>query len=171
MKHIVIVQGSLRPESRTALVAAETKKRLEAKGAKVTLLDLREEKLEWCNGSNADQYSAETQEHEELIKSADGIIFGMPVYCYSVSGVLKNFIDLHSRALDYKVAGILATAGGEKSYIASADLIKILSYECHTLTVQPTVYSWSGDYDGEKITNGKVLEKLDKMIETLLERV
>ena len=92
----------------------------------------------------------------------------MPVYCYSVSGVLKNFLDITCSAMENKYAGIVCNAGGVMSYLASADLMKILSYEVHALTVQPTVYAWGDDFKNGKITNEKVLHKAVHMVEKLM---
>tara|TARA_Y100001936_G_C16036583_1_gene648958 strand:+ start:249 stop:440 length:192 start_codon:yes stop_codon:yes gene_type:complete len=63
-----------------------------------------------------------------MVDKADGLIIGMPVFCFSVSGPLKNFTDITSSAMEEKVAGIFCTTGGSMSYLASADLAKILAY-------------------------------------------
>ena len=54
------------------------------------------------------------------------------------------------------------------SYLASSDLMKILSYEVHVLTVQPIVYAYGNDFKDGKIVNEKVLHKAKTMVENLI---
>mgnify|MGYP001296316130 FL=1 len=96
------------------------------------------------------------------------MIIGMPVYCYSVSGPLKNLIDITSSAMENKVAGILCTTGSSMSYLASADLAKILAYESQVLSVQPVVCSSYEDFKNGKLESQKVHDKLNAMIEALI---
>ena len=102
------------------------------------------------------------------MESVKGYIIGMPVYCYSVSGVLKNFLDITCGAMENKVCGIVCNAGGVMSYLASAELMKILSYEVQCLSVQPTVYGWGKDFQDGKIVNEKILAKANEMVEKLM---
>ncbi len=95
----------------------------------------------------------------------------MPVYCYSVSGPLKNFIDITSGAMEKKIAGILCNAGGKQSYMASADLSNILAYESHVTTVQPIVYSSYEDYDEQTLTSNKVKSKIRELVDHLARHV
>jgi multimeric flavodoxin WrbA len=39
------------------------------------------------------------QDAYKRIEDAEAIIFGMPVYQYSMSGVLKNFVDICGGAM------------------------------------------------------------------------
>jgi NAD(P)H-dependent FMN reductase len=103
-----------------------------------------------------------------MVNEADGLIFGMPVYCYSVSGPLKNLIDITASAMEKKVAGILCNTGSSMSYLASSDLAKILAYESQVLAVQPVVCSSYEDFKDGKLSSEKVHEKLNAMIEVLL---
>jgi NAD(P)H-dependent FMN reductase len=80
---------------------------------------------------------------------------------------LKNFIDITSGAMEKKIAGILCNAGGNQSYMASADLCKILAYESHVTTVQPIVYSCYDDYEDQTLTSDKVKSKIQELVDQL----
>ena len=168
MTNIILIQGSLNPNSKTAIILDEVANVLKEKNISYETIDLRKLKLEFCDGRDLKEYNQDLQNAYKLIESASGYVIGMPVYCYSVSGVLKNFLDITCSAMENKVTGIVCNAGGIMSYLASADLMKILSYEVHVLTVQPTVYAHGNDFKDGKIVNEKVLHKANAMVERLM---
>jgi NAD(P)H-dependent FMN reductase len=171
MSKITVIQGSLNKDSKTAVIVDEVLQILSERDINHSVIDLRKIKLEFCDGRKIEEYNDDLKNAYELMKSASGYIIGMPVYCYSVSGVLKNFLDITCSSMEGKFAGIICNAGGIMSYLASAELMKILSYEVHVLTVQPTVYAWSSDFENGKIGNQKVINKAKDMVENLMSLV
>jgi NAD(P)H-dependent FMN reductase len=167
MSHVVLIQGSLNKESRTAVLVQHTKEELQRAGLEVSVLDLRNIHMEFCDGRPLKKYHPEVQQAHQAMEKADAFIIGMPVYCYSISGPLKNFIDITSGAMEKKIAGILCNAGGNRSYMASADLSNILAYESHVTTIQPVVYSSHEDYDDQTLTGNKVKSKIREMVDHL----
>ena len=166
---VLIIQASLNPQSKTAVVVGEAEKILNSLGeVDCQILDLRYFDMQFCDGRKLTDYNSDTQKAFEMINDADGFIIGMPVYCYSVSGPLKNLIDITSSAMEKKVAGILCTTGSPMSFLASSDLAKILAYESHVFSVQPVVCSSYEDFKDGKLKSRKVKEKLKSMIEVLL---
>ena len=164
MPQVILIQGSLNKESRTAVLAQHAEEVLKLAGLETGLLDLRNIQMEFCDGRPLKAYHPEVQQAYQTMEQADAFIIGMPVYCYSVSGPLKNFIDITSSAMEKKVAGILCNAGGNRSYMASADLSNILAYESHVTTVQPIVYSSYEDYNDQILTGEKVKSKIREMV-------
>ena len=171
MSNLVVIQGSLNKNSKTAVIVDHILQILLEKSIKHSVIDLRKIKLEFCDGRKIEEYNDDLKNAYELMKSASAYIIGMPVYCYSVSGVLKNFLDITCNSMKGKFAGIICNAGGLMSYLASAELMKILSYEVHVLSVQPTVYAWDSDFQNGKIANQKVLNKANEMVENLMSLV
>lgn len=167
MPQVVLIQGSLNKESRTAILVQHTEKKLKHSGLNVDVLDLRDIQMEFCDGRPLKEYHPEIQQAYRTMEQADAFVVGMPVYCYSVSGPLKNFIDITSGAMEKKIAGILCNAGGKQSYMASADLSNILAYESHVTTVQPIVYSSYEDFDDQILTGDKVKSKIHEMVNHL----
>ncbi len=171
MSDITLIQGSLNPNSKTSIILDEVINILKDKKINYELIDLRKLELQFCDGRDLEKYNEDLQKAYKIMEKSSGYIVGMPVYCYSVSGVLKNFLDITCGAMENKVSGIACNAGGIMSYLASSDLMKILSYEVHVLTVQPTVYAYGNDFKDGKIVNEKVLDKANKMIEKLMKHV
>lgn len=167
MPQVVLIQGSLNKESRTAILVDYASKEMKRAGLNVVLLDLRKIRMEFCDGRPLKEYHPEVQQAYQVIEKADAFVIGMPVYCYSVSGPLKNFIDITSGAMEKKIAGILCNAGGNQSYMSSADLSNILAYESHVTTIQPIVYSNYEDYDDQTLTGEKVKSKVRELVEHL----
>ena len=169
MKKVLIIQGSLNPQSKTAIVVQEAEKIVSNfDGIDCQTLDLRYFEMQFCDGRKLQDYNSDTKRAYEMVEEADGLIIGMPVYCYSVSGPLKNLIDITSSAMENKVAGILCTTGSSMSYLASADLAKILAYESEVLSIQPVVCSSYEDFKDGRLESKKVYEKLNAMIEVLV---
>ena len=169
MRKVLIIQGSLNPQSKTAIVTREAEKILNGfDGIDFQTLDLRSFKMQFCDGRKLHAYNSDTQKAYEMVNKADGLIIGMPVYCYSVSGPLKNFIDITSSAMEEKVVGIICTTGSLVSYLASADLAKILAYESRVLSIQPVVCSSYEDFNDGRLESQKVREKLNSMIDVLV---
>jgi NAD(P)H-dependent FMN reductase len=168
MSQVVLIQGSLNKESRTSVLIQHTEEQLKSAGLKTSLLDLRNIQMEFCDGRSLKEYHPEMQRAYQAMEQADAFIIGMPVYCYSVSGPLKNFIDITSGAMEKKIAGILCNAGGKQSYMSSADLSNILAYESHVTTVQPIVYSSYEDYENQALTSDKVKSKIRELVDHLI---
>jgi NAD(P)H-dependent FMN reductase len=167
MSQVILIQGSLNKESRTAVLIQHAEQELKRAGLEVSMLDLRKLQMEFCDGRSLKEYHPDMQQAYRAIDEAPAFVIGMPVYCYSVSGPLKNFIDIVSGAMEKKIAGILCNAGGNRSYLASADLSNILAYESHVTTVQPIVYSSSEDFNDTALKGDKVKSKLREMVTNL----
>ena len=167
MTQVVLIQGSLNKESRTAILVNFVAEELKNAGVTAKVLDLREVEMEFCDGRPLKKYSQDLQKAYQELEQASAFVFGMPVYCFSVSGPLKNFIDITSGAMEKKVAGILCNAGGNRSYLASGDLSKILAYESHVTTIQPVVYCSYEDFEDRQLTGEKVKSKAREMVDHL----
>jgi NAD(P)H-dependent FMN reductase len=167
MAKVVLIQGSLSKDSRTAIVLKAVGDVLSKIGLEHKTLDLRDLKMEFCDGRPLKDYPEDMQKAYQVLEQADGYVFGMPVYCFSVSGPLKNFIDITAGAMEKKVAGVVCNAGGNRSFMSSADLMNVLAYESHVTSVQPVVYSNYEDFENQTLTGEKVHSKIEEMVEHL----
>ena len=120
MKQIVVIQPSLRLESYTDYVCNYfIQKCLERNDIELKLIDLRERKLEFCDGRDISEYNKDLQDDYEFVKHADIVILGFPLYHFSISGVLKNYLDIMRDALQDKQINFLVSAifqGGKIAY-------------------------------------------------------
>lgn len=167
MSQVVLIQGSLNKESRTASLIQHASEEMKRTGLKVQILDLRNIQMEFCDGRPLKEYHPEVQQAFQALDESDAFVIGMPVYCYSISGPLKNFIDITSGAMENKIAGILCTAGGRQSYMASADLSNILAYESHVTTLQPIIYTHAEDYTDQTLSSDRIKTKIQQLTKHL----
>lgn len=163
--------GSLRTESysQRALDLAITK--AAALGVEVEKLDLREMNLPFCTG--ADEYPdyPDVARLQEKVKAADGLLLVTPEYHGSVSGVLKNSLDLLGfEELTGKVVGMVSILGGQSNSNALNDLRVILRW-VHAWVIPEQVaiaQAWQAFTPDGHLTDKKLDERLDKLIHSLI---
>lgn len=97
---------------------------------KTELIDLREYEIEFATGAPLADYNQDTISVVNKILKADFLVFGTPIYQASISGALKNLLDLlPENAFKYKVTGIVATGWSNKHFLVPEYQLKpILSY-------------------------------------------
>ncbi|OZU88586.1 NADH-dependent FMN reductase [Virgibacillus indicus] len=97
---------------------------------KTELIDLREYEIEFAVGAPLSDYNDDTWDVVNKILSADFLIFGTPIYQASISGALKNLLDLFpENAFKHKVTGIVATGWSNKHFLVTEYQLKpVLSF-------------------------------------------
>jgi FMN reductase len=112
---VVVLVGSMREcsTSRDALRLAAEGARLS--GAEVAWLDLRLLGLPFCDGrDDVDSYGEGVSAFRAAVAAADALLVGSPEYHGSMSGALKNAVDLLGiEPLKGKMVGLLAVARGD----------------------------------------------------------
>jgi FMN reductase len=171
MVKLVGIAGSLRSNSHSHQALAEVVRRVSALGAAVEILDLRQMNLPFCDGG--DDYSAypDVATLAAAVKAADGLILVTPEYHGSVSGVLKNALDLLGfDELGGKVYGMVSVLGGQSNNNALNDLRTILRW-VHGFTIPEQVaigQAWKAfDSDG-KLLDGAIAKRLDGFATSLV---
>ncbi len=114
MKVLAIV-GSMSISSTTRAALAVALKAVAEAGADVEWLDLREMDLPICDGRDDEcSYGDRVVHLKERVSGADAFLVGSPEYYGSMSGALKNAIDLIGpEPMKGKMAGLLAVARGD----------------------------------------------------------
>ena len=158
---ILCIQGSLNPGSSTSVLLRMAFDRLD--GVKKSYLDLRKIKMEFCDGRDLSGYHEDLQMAAREIQESDAYIIGMPVYCYSISGVLKNFLDIVCSGMEDKPFAIVCASGSERSYLATAELQKILVFEVHGRPFPRVVFASGKDFKDGALASGEVEKRLDQM--------
>ena len=159
MKKIVLISTSLSATSKSALLIQSTAEQLKT----AEVIDLRQLSIPFCDGRKIEDYSKEIRLLFKTIEEADALVFGFPIYCYSISGVLKNFIDIFSHAMIGKRFGICAAAGSKLSYLAVADLHKIMQFQCNAIGVHPAVFADYTDFENDK-PSLDIQERIQRML-------
>ena len=172
MVKIVGIAGSLRPESYSQQALKLAAQRVEALGAEVEILDLRQMKLPFCDGE--DNYSdyPDVEKLRNQVKSADGLILATPEYHGGVSGVLKNALDLMSfEHLSDKVTGLISVLGGQPNSNALNDL-RLIARWVHAWVIPEQIaigQAWKA-FDSEgKLLDEKLSLRFDKFAQSLVE--
>jgi len=168
MKKITILQSSLRESSNTSILCKAFERKCLEKWLEVNYIDLREGELQFCDGRGLSEYNSDMQDIYKKIEASEAVVFGMPVYQYSMSGVLKNLIDVCGGAIAGKPVWVLVNAGGPNCYMASRDLLDCLYYEYATTNLSPTPYAWSMDFKDGELVNEKVLSKLEELVASII---
>ena len=165
---MLVIQGSYNPESLTAVLCKAFAEKANERGMQVAVWDAREHDTPPPAGTG--EKPKGMHELGEKIAVADMVVFGMPVYCASVSGGLKTIIDWISHDLKNKPIAILEEAGSPMSYMASSDLMNILTFESACQPVMPVVFSSMASYAEGVLTDERVKEKIDELLSNIEKR-
>ncbi len=167
-KHkIVLIQGSMFPNSKTAEIMEIIQHILEHKNVETEIIDLRKINMEFHDGRKIEEYNEDIRRAYQTLENADAYVIGMPVYQYSMSGPLKNFLEIVGPAMSNKFTGLLLVSEKVKSYLAANELMKIMSYELNITTVPPIIHVHEKIF-GE---NGELLQSISENIELMLQRL
>ena len=172
MVKIVGIGGSLRDDAYSMQALELAAERVKALGADVQILDLREMNLPFCDGGSDYPDHPDVEVMREAVTAADGLMIATPEYHGSVSGVIKNALDLMSfDHLDGKVTGMISVLGGQSNSNALNDLRVIMRW-VHAWVIPEQIaigQAWNAfDKDG-KLTDEKLATRLDAFAKSLVE--
>jgi NAD(P)H-dependent FMN reductase len=102
-------------------------------GAATELLDLSELQLPFCDERKDDaSYPAGVHRLRAAVGSAHGVILGTPEYHGSLSGALKNALDLLGfKEFEGKIVGLVAIAGGSQGATGSLSHMRTICRQLH----------------------------------------
>ncbi len=129
---ILAVCGSLNPESTTKMALSLALRGAEEYGADTKMIALRDYKLVFYGEVDEKDYPPDVFRLREEIKESNGVIFGTPEYHGSISGVLKNTLDLMSHEqMEGKIVGLVGLAGGHTGAINSLNTLRTIGRSMH----------------------------------------
>lgn len=172
MVKIVAIGGSLRANSYSQQALQIAAQRVEALGAAVEILDLRTLNLPFCNGGDNYPDYPDVVKLCETVKAADGLLLATPEYHGSVSGVLKNALDLMGfEELSGKVAGLISVLGGQSNSNALNDLRVILRW-VHSWVIPEQVaigQAWKAFSPDGRLLDENLSQRFDSFAQSLVE--
>jgi len=129
------------------------------------LLDLRQYQLEFCNGKPLTEYNHDTQKAINAIASADCYIIGTPIFQASLSGALKNLLDLAPvTAFRNKVIGFVATGGTYQHFLVIENQLKPIAGYFRAYTAPEYVYAHREHFNERNvIIDGEVRERIQRL--------
>lgn len=160
---------SLNPESHSQLLAQEAFKYMKTRGEDVELLDLRKiEKLPFCHGLT-EVRPPFVMELMEKVKSAHGVLIATPVYDYSMTGGTKNFVEITREGWEDKIVGIVAAAGGVRSYLAPVAIMNSLMLDFRCVIVPSFVHAPGDIFTKEKTIDGDILKRVQEVAQKVID--
>ncbi|MBD2308276.1 NAD(P)H-dependent oxidoreductase [Chroococcidiopsis sp. FACHB-1243] len=172
MVKIVGIGGSLREDSYSQLALEIAARRVEALGAEVEILDLRQMQLPFCHGGDEYPGYPDVERLQNTVQQADGLVLATPEYHGSISGVLKNALDLMSfDQLDSKVAGLISVLGGQPNSNALNDMRLIMRW-VHAWVIPEQIaigQAWKAFGADGKLLDEKLSQRFDQFAQSLVE--
>lgn len=172
MTKLVGISGSLRPGSYSSQALALAAHKARSLGAVVTILDLRTLQLPFCDGGEDYPDYPDVAKLRRTVAAADGLILATPEYHGSLSGVLKNTLDLLSfDQLSGKVVGCISVLGGQANSNALNDLRTIARW-VHAWTIPEQVaigQAWQAFNEQGQLVDDKLAQRLDAFVESLVD--
>jgi NAD(P)H-dependent FMN reductase len=146
------ISGSMRSPSATGRAVQIALEGAEAFGAVTEYIDISILNLPFCDGRvDIETYAENVQQFRQTIRSAQGLIIGTPEYHNSMTGALKNAIDLcHWDDFAQKMVGVIGVAGGAIGAINAIN---------HTRTVMRGVGAWVVPHQVSIAHSGKTFDQ------------
>lgn len=169
---IVGIAGSLRSGSYSHQALNVAIQRVAALGAEVEVLDLRSLNLPFCDGGDEYPDYPDVEKLKQTVKEADGIILVTPEYHGSVSGVLKNALDLMGfDEFTGKVTGAISILGGQSNNNSLNDL-RVITRWIHAWMIPEQIavgQAWKAFGEDGKLVDEKLSQRFDAFAQSLVE--
>ncbi|GAA4714172.1 NADPH-dependent FMN reductase [Brevibacillus fulvus] len=133
-------------------------------------MDLRDYRLEFCDGRDPQAYTEDTKKAIELINHADFYVIGTPVFQSSLSGALKNLLDLVPPAsFRQKVVGLVATGGTYQHYLVIENQLKPIFGYFRSIVAPSYVYAHSSHFNQRNdLVDEEVCQRVAQLAEELI---
>jgi NAD(P)H-dependent FMN reductase len=167
-KKILLIQGSLSPYSKTAVLIHEAAACLKKKSCAYDVLDFRAIDIDICEHQPIETCTSDTQKAYTLMHNAHAYLFAVPVYAHSISGAVKNIVNLAHTVMEKKPVGILCYSDAAHSYSASLDFIQILSQKAHAVILKPVVHTYPEDFKKDSIYKESICQLIEELVDCLM---
>ena len=137
---VLLINGSPHEKGCTYTALSEVKTELEKNGVEAQIVHVGGEDVRGCMACGACGkakpcvFDDAVNRVGEMLETADGVVFGSPVYYAGISGQLKAFMDRlfysHGKALKYKPAAAVVSARRGGNVSAFDDINRFFSISC-----------------------------------------
>lgn len=166
---VLILIGSAARNSCSLHLGKAMAARLEARGARPTLVDLIDYGLPTFDADvdRAKTYDPVVKRFIKQAKEAEALVYITPVYHNSFSGAIKNAIDWLHFPMDGKVLG-LASHGNNRTLVA-VDQLMVVARSQHLVVAPTRVCTQRADYDADlQIVTLAITKRLDRFVDELV---
>lgn len=163
----IVVLGSVTPPGRLHHALSATVERLRARGGTATLIDLATLDLPFADGRPVEALPEGAQRAIALVQGSSSVILASPVYRATITGALKNFLDLLPiEALQGKPVGVVAMGATPHHFLGVASHVRDIAAWFGALVAPTDVYLTSADFaDGE--LGAAPAQQLDELLDAL----
>jgi FMN reductase len=159
-----VVLGSTTPPGRLHRALEGAIERAEGRGTTAELLDLGTLRLGFADGTPVEDLTDDTATVVEAIDSARSLILATPVYRGSLSGSLKNLVDLTPvPALQGKVVGLVAMGASDHHFLGAERHLRDVLAFFGAVTMPVAVY-----LNGKDFADGVPGERAEAALDELL---
>lgn len=163
----LVLSTSLKHYSRSRVLARHVHEHIQTATGHAKFVDLRDYPLPFCDAGEC--YATPNVQHlAGFIKEARGILIASPIYNYDVNSAAKNLLELTGKVWEDKLVGFLCAAGGNVSYMAPMGFANSLMLDFRCLIVPRFVYAIGAHFDGEKIVDPKIVERVQELATTMV---
>ncbi len=165
---LLALLGSVTPPGRMHRALGDAVDRANASGEAIwSFLDLGTLSLGFADGTPIDQLEDDTAVLVEQVSAAGGVLLASPVYRASLTGALKNALDLLPvEALREKPAGILAMGGGHHHFLGVASHLRDVLAWFGALPAPTDLYLTGADFS-EGVPTPEAAAELDALLATV----
>ncbi len=156
------VCGSLNPNGATRKALATALKGADEYKAETTLLELRDLDLVFYGSVPPEEYPSDVLQLRKVLKDSQGIILATPEYHGSLTGALKNMLDLMSvEDFETKIIGLVGVAGGHIGAINSLNTMKTIcrNLHCWVLPQEVSIANSAEMFDADGTVRDPALEE------------
>jgi len=166
---VVAVSGSRRDGSTTRKSLGVVLDAASEAGAETELLDLGAVDLPLYHPDVDEQ--GDSARLKRIVREAEGVVLGTPVYHASYSSTFRNFHDYCSKD-EYRdtAVGLVATAGGGSCGGTLEHMrATVRGVHGHTVPEQVGIRNASRKFDGERLTDAGIQRRLEALGEAVVE--
>jgi FMN reductase len=162
---VLIVLGSVTPPGRLRGALEQAAARGRRRGPGIDLIDLADQRLGFADGRPPTELADDTAELIDAVASAAALVLATPVYRGSMTGALKNLLDLTPvSALEGKPVGIVAMGGSDHHFLGAERHLRDVLAFFGALVLPYPVYLKSADFvEGQ--ASESAATRLDELIE------
>lgn len=180
MASVLVVTGSARPSSANHQVVAQTKARLDTKGAGVVVADLAALNMPFFDAPLPPSSPDFAPEHEsvkqwtQLVADADGVVFVTPEYNHNMSAIQKNAIDWIGKEWVGKHVALVGygwTSGAHQAHAAARESLAANLKAEVVDTATNLFFMKDLQPDGTPIDEAAVASKIDETLDELLAKI
>lgn len=156
------VCGSLRADGVTRKSLAIALKGAAEYGAETALLALRDFDLVFYGSVPPEEYPPDVLRLRQALKDSQGIILATPEYHGSLTGALKNMLDLMSiEDFETKIIGLVGVGGGHIGAINSLNTMKTIcrNLHCWVLPQEVSIANSAQMFDDDGTVKDPALEE------------